>query len=385
MKPSDARPGEPLLLRGDPYARGRAQAELCPELVGHVRHAIEQRLAEAAPALAREDVRRFIAGQRAYTEAHARAIMAEIQGIAHGFGVEAATVFDYLHCSSAMDLAALAEVDPDGCTAFAASGAQGGAILAKNRDYRPEHIPIQRVMRHADPAWHGREIMVLGSLGSPGNFSSGLNSDGLAVADTASRTTDMGLGLHRYFLLTRLLTDCRSVDEALALIRRTTHTGGGLLILGDASGAVAAVELGHRALGFEHRSGGRVGRTNHFVMPAMVPRNLAGTADAPSRANSERRFRALMRLLDALPEPPAADDAGRLLARHDGPEPGGDAFCRHGGDDLSATIAGAVYLTGERRMFAVFGNPCSATWSRFEFAAAEANSRLDTSPGVPAR
>ncbi|HET6468073.1 MAG TPA: hypothetical protein VFG43_06815, partial [Geminicoccaceae bacterium] len=194
MNPSDARPAEPLLLRGDAHARGRAQALLCPDMVEHVREAIAHRLAEAAPALAREDIRRFIQGQRDFTEAHQPATMAEIRGIAEGFGVESRAVFDYLHCSSAVDMAALAQHAPDGCTSFAMGGAEGGAILAKNRDYRTEHIPIQRVMRHADPAWGGREIMVVGSLGSPGNFSSGNNSDGLAVADTASRTTDMGIG-----------------------------------------------------------------------------------------------------------------------------------------------------------------------------------------------
>ena len=60
----------------------------------------------------------------------------------------------------------------------------------------------------------------------------------LAIADTASRTSDMGPGLHRYFLLTWLLVKCRDVDQALAAIRGMTHTGSGLLLLGDASGAV---------------------------------------------------------------------------------------------------------------------------------------------------
>ncbi|HET6467328.1 MAG TPA: C45 family peptidase, partial [Geminicoccaceae bacterium] len=328
------------------------------------------------PALAHDEVRRFIQGQRAFTETHDPAIMAEIRGIAAGFGLDAATVFDYLHCSSALDLAALAQHEPDGCTSFAMGGAEGGAILAKNRDYRAEHIPIQRVMRHADPAWGGREIMVVGSLGSPGNFSSGINSDGLAVADTASRTTDMGIGLHRYFLLTGLLVACRSVDEALSLIRRTTHTGSGLLVLGDAGGAVAAVELGHRALGFEHKSSGRVGRTNHFATPAMAPRNLQDRAGAAGRANSARRLRALDRLLAALPDPADADAAGGLLARHGKAD---DAFCRHGGDDLSSTIAGAVYLTGARRLLVAFGNPCSAGWRRYDLSFAP------EAIGVPAR
>ena len=372
MRPSAALPGRPLLLRGDAYDRGRAQAELRPDLIGHVRHAIGHRLEETAAALEAPQVRSFIRGQHAFTAEHYPEILAEIEGIADGFGLPSATVFDYLHCSSAADIVAQPEHRSEGCTAFAATAGKG-AIVAKNRDYRPQHIPIQQVMQHADPAWGGREIMVVGSLGSPGNFSSGINSDGLALADTASRTTDMGVGLHRYFLMTWLLVNCADVDGALAAIRRTTHTGSGLLVLGDAAGAVAAVELGHRAVGFEHRSSGRVGRTNHFVTPAMRRRNLHAPDSAASRANSEDRFGSLLPLLDGLDEPPDADAAGTLLGRHGAT----DAFCRHGGADLSTTIAGAVYLTAERRLLAVLGQPCRDTWQSYQLAGRQ--------PGADAR
>lgn len=364
MKASEAATAEPLALTGGPYARGLAQAALCPDMVEHVRHAIRHRLSETAPALARGEVRQFIQGQRAYTERQYPEILAELQGIAAGFGLGEQALFDYMHCSSAMDLAALPEHDPDGCTSFAASLPEGGAMLAKNRDYRPEHVPIQRVMRHADPDWGGRNILVLGSLGSPGNFSSGMNSDGLVVSDTASRTIDMGVGFHRYFLLTWLLVHCASVDQALAAIRRITHTGSGLLILADASGAVAAVELGHRRVGIERMTSGRVGRTNHFVTPEMAAVNLKAAGSARSRANSIRRWGVLGPLLAGLPQPPAIDDVARLLAHHDAK--GDAAFCRHGGGDLSTTISGAIYCARERRMYAALGNSCEAPWRRFD-------------------
>jgi hypothetical protein len=363
MNPLRAVAGEPLVLAGDPFARGRAQATRCPEMVAAVRHAVDLRLSEAAPALARPDVRRFIEAQLAFTQQAYPEIIEEIRGIAAGFDLPPARLFDYLHCSSAIDLAALHEHNPDGCTAFAVTSG-GGAILAKNRDYRPEHVTIQRVMRHVDPGWNGREIIVLGSLGSPGNFSSGMNSDGLAVADTASRTTDMGVGLHRYFLLTWLLVHCADVAQAMKAIRRTKHTGSGLLVLADASGAVAAVELGHSRLGFEHLSSGRVGRTNHFVSPAMASANLRTAANAANRANSSRRWSALRCALEDLPEPPAVENAVALLAYHG--SQGGSAFCRHGGEDISTTISGAIYMTRERRMLAALGNPCTEHWRRFD-------------------
>lgn len=368
MKPSQALFAEPLMLRGSPRERGRLQAALRPELAGEVRHAVESRLAETAPALGWPTVRRFIDGQRAFTERHYPEILAEIDGIAEGFGLSAARLFDYLHCSTALDLTALPEQRPDGCTSFAAAAFAGGAVLAKNRDYRREHIAIQQVMRHADPAWNGREILVLGSLGSPGNFSSGLNSDGLALSDTASRTTDLGVGFHRYFLMTWLLVNCDSVDSALAAIRRITHTGSGLLVLADRTGAVAAVELGHRRVGIEQRPAGRVGRVNHFVLPDMAPANMEAGASAASRANSERRWPCLQRRLAALPDLCGPDDIAAVLSYHG--EDGGEAFCRHEGADLSLTIAATIFLTRTRQLFAAFGNPCAATWQRFDLSPA---------------
>lgn len=368
MNPSDAAPSKPLVLTGGPYARGLAQAALCPEMVEEVRHAIHHRLAETAAALARKDVRRFVAAQRAYTQRQYPEILAEVQGIAAGFRVSEGTLFDYLHCSSVMDLAALSEPEPDGCTSFAVPLPGGGAFLAKNRDYRPEHVPIQRVMRHSDPEWGRREILVLGSLGSPGNFSSGINSDGFAVSDTASRTSDMGVGLHRYFLLTWLLVHCATVNQALAAIRRITHTGSGLLILADASGAVAAIELGHRRTGIEFPAAGPVGRTNHFVTAEMAPSNLETEDSAPRCANSNRRWDALRPMLARLPASPTVDQMAGLLARHNAAD--GAAFCRHGATDLSTTISGAIYSTRERRMYAALGNPCVAGWQRFDLTVA---------------
>ncbi len=361
MRPSQAQPGEVLLLEGTPYERGRAQAARCPDMIDHVRHAIEHRLHQTEAAYAKYEVRRFVDGQRAATEKIWPDVLEEIRGIADGFGLAPETVFDYLHCSSAADVAALPEHEPEGCTSFALTIGPS-ALVAKNRDYRPEHIPIQRVMRHVDPAWGGREILVLGSLGSPGNFSSGMSSDGLAVTDTASRTTDIGVGFHRYFLLTWLLVHCDSVDEALRAIRGITHTGSGLLLLGDASGAVAAVELGHAHIGFEHLSSGRVGRSNHFVTPHMAPLNMRVAANAASLANSKRRFPALQRRLAALPAAPGIDDAGAILADHGQAD---DGFCRHGGPQLSTTIAGALWVTGSRRLLHVAGNPCCDPWRSY--------------------
>ncbi|HNU73090.1 MAG TPA: hypothetical protein PKL48_15425, partial [Thermodesulfobacteriota bacterium] len=111
---SEPAPAQPLRLAGDPYSRGRAQAALRPDLAEHVRHAIAHRLAETAGPLADPAIRAFIAAQHAATARLYPAILAEIDGIADGFAIGRAALFDYLHCSTAADLAAMPEHDPDG-------------------------------------------------------------------------------------------------------------------------------------------------------------------------------------------------------------------------------------------------------------------------------
>ena len=86
----------------------------------------------------------------------------------------------------------------------------------KNRDHRGAVGGLQRVFRHADPEWGGRRVLCVSSLGAPGAFAGGINTDGLAVADTQVGTSDHGEGWLRPFLMTRLLRECATVADAVA-------------------------------------------------------------------------------------------------------------------------------------------------------------------------
>src|SRR5690606_31741039 len=216
--------------------------------------------------------------------------------------------------SVAGDVAALA-VETDGCSALAVDG-----VLAKNRDFRPEHAALQRIFVHEDPIWGGRSVLCVGSLGAPGAWSSGINSDGFALADTHVSTADHGPGIHRYFLMNRLLSECATVAEAVALIAGLTHCGGGNLVLVDPSGAAAAVELRHGRVDIS--LAGRIARTNHF---AAAPDVLAPVGHSVGRLETLQAAMAEGRL------PPSG-----LLMLH-GPE----AVCRHP-PDRSPTLSGSV-------------------------------------------
>jgi len=361
MRPSEAPRATPLLLEGGAFARGLAQARARPDLAPAVRAAVELRLAEVEGALDRPEVEAFLEAQRAATERLFPEVLAEIEGIGQGFAIAPERLFAFLHAPVIAELLEAEAGAAEGCTAFALR-AGTGALLAKNRDYRDEHRALQQVMLHR-PA-RGRSFLVVGSLGAPGCFSSGINEDGLALADTAAPTRDLGPGLNRYFLLTLLIERCATVDEALALLRAVPHTGSGCLVLADAAGEVAAVELGHRRVGIERGSGGRIGRTNHHRLPETAPANLLRPRRAAAHGNSIARQAALGLALGRLAEAPGPDDLAALLARHADEE--GPAFCRHGGDDLAATISGALFDTARRQLLFCAGPPCSGAWRTFD-------------------
>jgi hypothetical protein len=331
----------PLVLRGDTLARGVGQARICPGKAAAVRAAIHQRLA-AAPDTPRG--RAFLVAQRDATARLAPEALAEIEGIAHGFGLQPTSVFEFLHLGCLADIA-LAPADTDGCSAFARDG-----VIAKNRDFRPEHAGLQRIFVQEDPAWGGRSVLCLGSLGAPGAWSSGMNSDGFALADTQIPTADHGPGLLRYFLMNRLLADCATVAEALALIHALPHAGGGSLVMADASGDAAAVELRHHRIDVER--GDPVAHANHYE---------AAPDPLPAVAHSVPRLDFLREALAT----EAACNPRALLATH-----APVALCRHA-PDPSPTLAGAVWETRSRSAWIALGPPCSADWRRFAWIGGE--------------
>ena len=335
-------------LAGGPVERGLAQASAEPASIDAVRSAVELRLDAAAALLAQPSVRAYLAAQWDFHQQSAGDELAEMRGVGAGYGIDERLLFAYLHLGVLGDLV-------DGCTAWSSRQA-AGSLLAKNRDFRGEHLGLQRVFRHIDPAWGGRRVLAVGSLGSPGVYSSGINSNGLALADTAVGTSDHGVGLLRYFLMTRLLARAATVDEALALIGATVHAGGGTLVLADAGGTMASVELGHQATSVQRTDRGFVARTNHFLGADTSP-NWRASAGDPMAASSTQRLASIRAALQALPAAVSVDDAFALMGRHDDAD--GIGLCRHGEDGDARTISCAVFALAPPTLYFCAGAPCS--------------------------
>ncbi len=351
---------EPVMLSGSAFERGRQQAERCPEAAVSVAAAVHTRLRQRADALAREELADYLRAQRELTEQLCPQATDEIRGICAGFALREDELFAYLHLGIIGDLAA-APTAAEGCTAWAIPHPRHGTLVGKNRDFRGEHLALQRVFRHADPAWSGRRVLCVGSLGSPGAYSSGINSDGLVVVDTNVATSDHGVGVLRYFVMSRLLAACAGVTEAVEMLHALRHAGGGTLVLGDASGAVAAVELGHRAMNVEQPAGGWVARTNHFVSRALAGKTLADATE-PLAVSSLQRL-AVIRDALAGAERWDLDRAAAVMGRHT--EDGREALCRHGQDGDARTISCSVFFGRPAMLHFSSGPPCEAAWLRF--------------------
>jgi hypothetical protein len=341
---------DPPLLRGDARARGLAFARLGKPQ----EDAVRARATEAWDFARGKDALGWLATQWQAQYALLPDLASFITALAEGHGLPAETLFA-AHLRYAIEDRAATAGEHDGCSAFAVVRPDGGVLLAKNRDNPPPLRQVASLVRQSDPDWGGREILSVGSLGHSPTCSSGINTDGFCLADTAVRTADLGTGALRYYLMEALLIRCADVEQAIALIRSLPQLGGGTLVMADASGAIATVELGHRATQIERGARpGWVARTNHFLHPDTAAPLREAPGSVP-RVNSEGRLAALRRAVRA---DTTLEECGAILSRHaEGDLP---ALCRH--DPGTWTNSCAIFDVTARRLRLSQGQPCAGAW-----------------------
>lgn len=359
--------GTPLEYSGSAEERGQAQAANA-----HVADIAEMRAATIGRvATARADgvidavAERYLSDQYAFTQANDPHSMAEIRGIAEGLDLSEQDLFAHLHLGTLRDLKSGARLDSDGCSAWAVSDGPEGPMVVKNRDLSGPHKGVQTVARHSGPDITTGTMLCVGSLGSLGAYSSGMNAKGLALADTQVAVATHRVGWLRYFLMTRLLATCASVAEACAFIKVARHAGGGTMVLADASGDTAVVELG--ATGAVIRTGPVIWRTNHFVTPELAADTLYPEGDSIAE-NSRARFACLERNLPV--HSWRAEDAARLMATHvTDARPVAAPLCQHPATDACQTLSSVVYSCRVGSLIVSDGNPCAGKWRAYQVLA----------------
>ncbi|MDH5356667.1 MAG: C45 family peptidase [Gammaproteobacteria bacterium] len=347
-------PARAMQLAGSARERGEQQYQYWPGLKTAVRKAVELRLVSMQQKLESSFSSSFIAQQWAFTQQHSPESLQEIDGIAAGYGLSTADLFTYLHLGVIDD-----RIDAeDGCSILACSNSDQGPILAKNRDYQGEHQELQQVFHQSDPQWGQRRCLFVGSLGSPGAFSSGMNSDGLAIADNRIGWSQPGIGWLRYFLMTKILTSCGSVSEAIELINQLEHVGGGAIVMADKHGELASVELGHGKIHIERGCNNLLAHTNHYLEADLARYATRNSVD-PISDSSINRLKVIMTDPLVGNPKPALSDVTKLFASHGSHH---DALCRHGVDGDSTTISSVIFCCQSRQLYYCSTPPCKNNW-----------------------
>ncbi|MEJ5357606.1 MAG: carcinine hydrolase/isopenicillin-N N-acyltransferase family protein [Desulfobacterales bacterium] len=202
------------------------------------------------------------------------------------------------------------------CTLWAAAGEAvegGGVLVAKNRDFRPDHRQEIEILRPRE-GWAALVLRAVG--GAEPGIKAGINERGLVIVSATAgevpaderRRAGGGSGL-----MGRLLSSCGGIDEVL---RETGHFRRPVFyLLGDRAG-VAAIEVApDGSLAVERLASGTLYHANHYRWLARegLPR--------PPGASSRAREARIAGLLATEAGPFTAEDFLRWSRdRSDGPD-----------------------------------------------------------------
>jgi hypothetical protein len=267
---------------------------------------------------------------------------------------------------------------PGACSTVAVLGrrsALGETLIGRNFDYLPLVQPFY-ILRDNRPRGGFRYLDF--TLAPLAGAVDGLNEHGLSISYDYAFATDVPAGpaAPLSMILAEALARCRDVAEAVAWIVERPRWGGGLLMLADAAGDVASLELSstRSAVRRAAPAEGVLFHTNAFTTPHMeavqVPRAAVYTERAPAplrgrrlHLSSERRDARFRHLL-AGDERLAVADLARIMADH-GPAAAPDDFtpCVHG--SYWFTTASLQIMPQSRCLRVAYETACRAQYADF--------------------
>jgi len=269
---------------------------------------------------------------------------------------------------------------PGACSAVAVRGrrAAGGApILARNFDYLPLAQPFYMV-RECKPRDGFRTLEftsapLLGAI-------DGMNEAGLCITYNYGFTTDLPStpAAPISIAISEALHRCRNVTEAADYLESSPRWGGALLMLVDADGDIASLELSSTRSFLRRPAGGEniLHHSNAFSSTQMQDVQIAMDAVYTDSAPSALRGRRLhdsaelrdQRFRDLLSgETPLDCDALTAVMADHGPDgiPSDRTPCVHSA--YWNTTACIQFLPKTRRMRASFSSACEACFEEIGF------------------
>ena len=306
-----------------------------------------------------------------------------LRGIAEGAGLPFSRMFVGPLVELVLNRASYRRPPAGACTAVAMSGARtrtGEALIAKTFDYPPASGALH-LTRLSRPRAVGRAASLEVTKAPLSGSHDGINQHGLAVTYNYGHFRGRaGARVSISVLIQEVLETCRTVDQAIARLRAHARSGGALIMLADADGTIASVELGPDTLAV--RRGDLLVHANHASTAELAARDVPKDAVFPRwmmpaalrgkrvQQSSERRHQRAEELCRGL-GPGAADEdrLAEILADH-GPAAGADqgsgggdddTICRHG--PYYATTCAVVLRPRSRSMRLRVGWPCGGGFS----------------------
>jgi isopenicillin-N N-acyltransferase-like protein len=341
MKPQAAIPV--VVLYGTPFERGRQHGL---RFRTEIAEAIAAARSERGLAAYQAAGKRAAAAMPAIHE-HAPDVAAELQGMAAGAGIDPIDVL----LRSGFELFGLTAVA--GCSAIAV-GTPRGALVAQNWDAPPSFAPELVLFLHYGP--QGFEQAIIASCG--GLCWVGCNRHGLAFVNNDLMLATARPGLPSQ-IIRRIILQERSVGGALDRLKPLPHMAGRAYLLGDPSGAVAAVEVSAAAGARVNQVDSPIVHTNHALDVDIVTDESEADLLA-TYPSSRHRYDVLRGKFPARPDVAAI---AALLADRDGhPDSVSKAASVR---EPSETLFSVIFDCGDRALFLCSRAPSDHPYQRF--------------------
>lgn len=295
-----------------------------------------------------------------------------IEGIAKGAGVDESLIY----LAQSLELA-IADINYrlGACTAVAVAAersTRNELMVIKNFDY-PAFFQPYYVTRMCRPPEAGSSMDV--TIAPMAGCHDGMNEHGLCLSCNYGYGTDMPKSnIPVSLLVQETLENCANTREAVEYLRGGSRSGGALILVADAEGESATVELSPNFSGVRGPEEGILINTNHYRCREMtsydIPRNAYYT-NKNVRAlrgirvheSSELRYGRVQQLLAEIERVSMKDLLGVFCDHGESGRGDDNTICRHGA--YFSTTCSVIMLPRSKRLLVTYGHPCESVFTDF--------------------
>lgn len=367
-------------LRGEHYEMGYQQGLQAREAIHHLAanlHHVEAFQLQK-PALVPTKVFVTMAMRRAVGEMWSNVSeycprqKARMEGIAKGADIDESMLF--LTLAGEMMMAQI-NYRLGACTAAGIDverSALGEPMVIKNFDY-PLFFQPYYLTRLCQPAETASTLDV--TVAPLAGCHDGINEHGLCISYNYGYGTDMpNVNVPITLLVQEALENCANTEEAIDFLSAGKRSGGAILLVADALGHMATVELSSNFSGVRGPQDGILINTNHYRCREMVSYDIPRNAYYTSRnvralrgvrvhESSELRYARAEQLFSAMEVIGMRDLLGVFCDHGESGRGDDNTICRHG--PYFSTTCSMIMLPRSKRLLVTYGNPCDAVFTDF--------------------